>query len=151
MPLVAPRLKVHHLTIHQNQLYHLLYTTHFTFHISHSQSAIMSQGFNISGYPGIASNVTYLSQCTPALCSLNYAVVRYLPNSLANAAFMGLFAIFLIMQIVQWFFYRTHSFTFTMSCGLILEILGYLGRIAMRNQLFVEGPFLMYVSTFSIQ
>ncbi len=104
-----------------------------------------SQGVNVTGYPGIAANITYIDQCTPSLCSLDYAVVRYIPNTTANAAFAVAFAALLITQIISWFRYCTHSYTFTMCCGLILEALGYLARIAMKNRLFVKGPFLMYV------
>lgn len=101
---------------------------------------------NVTGLEGVASNITFLDQCTLEPYSLNYASLRYIPNLGANAAFGGIFVISLVAQIILWFSYRTHSYTFSMICGLILEVVGYAFRIAMRNHMFKEGPFLMYVS-----
>ncbi|KAG4441697.1 hypothetical protein IFR05_002831 [Cadophora sp. M221] len=107
-------------------------------------------GANITGLEGIASNVTSLDQCTPELCSLNYASLRYIPNFGANAAFGSIFVIFLIAQIILWFSYQTHSYTFSMTCGLILEVVGYAFRIVMRKHMFVEGPFLIQIICITI-
>jgi hypothetical protein len=100
-------------------------------------------GSYIAGYPGIASNVSYISQCTPSLCSLDYAVIRYVPNAPSNFLLACIFALFLLTHIILWVIRRTHSFSFAMCCGLILEILGYLARVVMKSHLFVSGPFLV--------
>ncbi|KAL2062845.1 hypothetical protein VTL71DRAFT_5917 [Oculimacula yallundae] len=98
---------------------------------------------NITGLAGIASNITSLDQCTPKLCSLDYASLRYVPNLGANAAFGTIFILVLLAQIVLWFQSRTHSYTFSMICGLILEAVGYAFRIVMRKHMFNDGPFLI--------
>jgi len=98
---------------------------------------------NVTGQPGIDSSVTFLSQCTPKLCSLDYAVLRYVPTYSGNLALTSIFGAFLVAQIIFWVFYRTHSFTIAMSCGLILEIVGYCARVQMHFVLFTSGPFLM--------
>lgn len=100
-------------------------------------------GSYIAGLPGIASNVSYISECTPALCSLDYAVIRYVPNAASNFLFAVIFAVFLLTHLILWVIRRTHSFSFAMCCGLILEVLGYIARVIMKTHLFVSGPFLM--------
>jgi hypothetical protein len=102
----------------------------------------MSGGY-VKGLPGIAPNVTYLSECTPSLCSLDYASIRYVPNAASNFILAVIFAIFLLTHLVLWVIRRTHSFSFAMCCGLILEILGYLARVIMKSHMFEQTPFLM--------
>lgn len=102
-----------------------------------------SHSIPIANYPGIAANITSLDQCTPSLCSLDYAVVRYIPSALANAAFATVFTALLVTQITAWFQHRTRSLAITMCLGLVLEVLGYLARWEMRNYLFIKGPFLV--------
>jgi hypothetical protein len=97
----------------------------------------------VAGLPGISSNVTYLSECTPSLCSLDYAFIRYVPNAGSNFLFAVMFAIFLLTHLVLWVIRRTHSFSFAMCCGLVLEILGYLARVIMKTHMFEQTPFLM--------
>ncbi|KAH7323645.1 RTA1 like protein-domain-containing protein [Rhexocercosporidium sp. MPI-PUGE-AT-0058] len=105
---------------------------------------------NITGLEGIAFNITDLNQCTPELCSLHYASLRYIPNLGANATFVGIFTIFLTAQIILWLSFRTHSYTFSIICGLILEIIGYAFRIVMRKHMFSEGPFLIQIICITI-
>lgn len=100
---------------------------------------------NVTGLEGIAPNITSLNQCTLELCSLDYASLRYIPNLGANATYLGIFVIVLIAQIVVWFRSRTHSYTFSMICGLILEVVGYAFRIVMRKHMFTDGPFLIQI------
>jgi hypothetical protein len=104
---------------------------------------MLSSHLNITGYPGIATNITSLDQCTPLLCSLDYAVVQYIPSTAGNTIFAGFLAVLLAIQLSIWFLCRTHSFTSTMCSGLALEILGYVARTVMGHQLFVNGPFLV--------
>jgi hypothetical protein len=102
-----------------------------------------TQGPVITGLPGIAANITYMSQCTPALCSMKYATIEYVPNLHWNEGYLGCFAILLLVQIILVAFYRTWSYTAAMFCGLILECVGYYGRLQMHFHVFDSGPFLM--------
>jgi hypothetical protein len=102
--------------------------------------------FNGEIYPAgswIASNLTSTGQCTLDLCSLKWANVDYVPNAGANMLFAIIFAFFLLTQLVFWVWRRTHSFSFAVSCGLVLEILGYLARVIMKTNMFSQTPFLM--------
>lgn len=91
----------------------------------------------------IASNLTSTAQCTLDLCSLKWASVDYVPNAGANMLFAIIFAFFLLTQIFFWVWRRTHSFSAAVSVGLILEILGYLARVIMKNNMFNQNPFLV--------
>jgi hypothetical protein len=97
---------------------------------------------NIVGYPGVASNITFLSQCTPALCPIELAVVNYVPSLEANALFIAIFAVFFILQTTMVFFYKTYSYSFALCLGLCLEMLGYLARVQMRFSIFIMDPFI---------
>jgi uncharacterized membrane protein len=100
-------------------------------------------GPNIAGAPGVASNITYLLQCTPALCDMKLATVTYVPNLIWNEVYLAIFAALLLIQIIMVFFWRTWSFTAMMFFGLLLECVGYYGRIAMHKNIFDSNPFLM--------
>lgn len=102
-----------------------------------------SLGPSVAGLPGVAGSVTYLLECTPALCDMKYATVKYVPNLLVNQIFLGLFAGLLLMQIIMLFFWRTWSYTAMMFCGLLLECVGYFGRLQMHKNIFDINPFLM--------
>ncbi|TVY84579.1 Sphingoid long-chain base transporter RSB1 [Lachnellula suecica] len=105
---------------------------------------------NVTGRPGIDPSVTFLSECTLKLCSLDYAVVRYVPSFGGNLAVTSIFGAFLVAQIIFWIFYRTHSFTVAMCCGLILEIVGYCARVQMHFVLFTSGSFLLNIICLTI-
>ena len=103
---------------------------------------------NVSGLhlPGIAANITFMSQCTPALCDLQkYGTLKYLPSGTGNLIFAGIFAILGIYHMACWPIWKTHSFSLFMFMGMVLEVMGYLGRIDMRRHMFISGPFLLYV------
>ena len=98
---------------------------------------------NVTGLPGIAANITFISECTPKLCDMKYASMEYVPNLYANEVYLALFAIFLLAQVIMVFPFRTWSFTFMMFLGLFLECVGYWGRIVMHFNMFLSTPFLM--------
>jgi hypothetical protein len=105
----------------------------------------MSQ--NISGYhlPGIAPNISFIeTQCTPALCNVTmYGTVTYVPTLWGNLIYLALFALFLFVQLIFVCIYRTWSYSFAMSAGLFLEVIGYYGRIAMHYNVFNTNNFLV--------
>ncbi|KAK0122677.1 hypothetical protein ONS96_009714 [Cadophora gregata f. sp. sojae] len=105
---------------------------------------------NVTGLEGTASNITSLDQCTVELCSLDHAILRYVPNFGANIAFGSIFITLLIAQVILWFRSRTHSYTISMFCGLILEIVGYAFRIVMRKHMFDDWPFLVQIISITI-
>lgn len=81
--------------------------------------------------------------CTLSTCPIEAAYVEYQPNVPGNAIFMGVFGLLLIGQIGLGFMYRTWSYMVPMVAGLILEVLGYLGRIMLHNNPFNFDSFLL--------
>ncbi|RDW73451.1 hypothetical protein BP6252_07358 [Coleophoma cylindrospora] len=109
-----------------------------------------ARNFTAGTVPGVAANITSILQCTPALCSLEYATVLYVPTLAGNSLYLALFALLLVIQAVQCFFFRTYSYTIAMICGLVLEIVGYLGRVQMHFDVFAGNPFLLYIICLTI-
>lgn len=93
--------------------------------------------------------ITSSQQCTLETCPLSYAHIRYIPNLGGNAFYVTLFAILIPVQIWIGIRTRTWGFMFGSICGLILEVLGYVARLKMRDNPFIDCWFTMYV--FDIQ
>ena len=100
-------------------------------------------GAKVAGMSGVAANITYISECTPKLCDMEYATMNYIPNLYANEIYLALFAFFFVVQLIMVFPWRTWSYTFMMLLGLALECIGYWGRIGMYFNIFLTTPFLM--------
>ncbi|RDW82577.1 hypothetical protein BP6252_03689 [Coleophoma cylindrospora] len=86
--------------------------------------------------------------CTLAICPLEYALIHHLPNVAGTVIFLTLFTILLIAQIGLCIKYRTVYFSTAMVCGLILEVLGYVGRVMERNNPFDFSAFLLNYSSY---
>jgi len=85
------------------------------------------------------------ADCTLTACSLLQAHLQYVPSLAANALYLSLFAVMLGAQIILGIKYRTWGFLGGMFGGLVLEILGYVGRVQMHYNPFTDNPFLMYI------
>lgn len=82
-------------------------------------------------------------QCTLALCPIESAFVSYDPSLTGNIFYAALFGILLVAQLGLGFRYRTWSFMSGMCAGLLLEVVGYAGRIMMHYDPFSNNNFLM--------
>ena len=94
------------------------------------------------------SNANTMSQCTLKLCPLStfgQANFGYIPTLPGNALFAAIFAVLLIIQIILAVRWRTWTFLIGMFGGLVLEVIGYIGRILIHNNPFAKNPFLLYV------
>ena len=81
--------------------------------------------------------------CTLATCPLSDAFLDYDPSLGGNAFYIAVFATVLVSQIVQLIRYRTWSYSLCVMFGLVLEIIGYVGRVQMHFNPFLSNPFLM--------
>ena len=81
--------------------------------------------------------------CNPQICPLDYAYIRYQPNLGGNSFYVALFGALLIAQVFLGVRYKTWSFMFALCAGLILEVVGYVGRILMHFDPFSDNNFLM--------
>lgn len=93
--------------------------------------------------------ITSSQQCTLETCPLSYAHISYLPNLGGNSFYVAVFAFFIPVQLIMGFWTRTWGFVIGITCGLILEVLGYIARIKMRDNPFIDRWFTMYVRNFS--
>ncbi len=93
-----------------------------------------------------AVDIRYLlehHQCTIELCPIDDAFIRYDPSLAGNTFYAALSGVLLIAQAVLGIRYKTWSFMFGLCAGLVLEVVGYVGRILMHNDPFADNNFLM--------
>ncbi|KAI9042377.1 RTA1 domain-containing protein [Aspergillus affinis] len=88
--------------------------------------------------------------CTLETCSLDLAYIQYLPSNGGNTFLLALFLVILLVQMTFLLCYRTWAFSITMICGLILEALGYVGRIKLHYNPFGFTNFLLYLVCLTI-
>lgn len=106
----------------------------------------MATGTAPDGSPltiGLNGTVIPLDTCTVDTCSLLFAQVQYRPSFSANLAYLIIFAVLLVAQAVLGCIYRSWGFLIGISCGLLLEIIGYVGRIELHNDPFSFADFVM--------
>jgi hypothetical protein len=92
--------------------------------------------------------VNSTEECTLTTCSILQAQYTYDPSLTGNAFLASFFSLLVLFQIILGIYYRTIGFSIAMSCGLILEVIGYIGRVQMHFNPFIQQPFMMYVSPF---
>ncbi|OHE94874.1 RTA1 like protein [Colletotrichum orchidophilum] len=85
------------------------------------------------------------AHCTVETCPLSCAQVEYLPTLAGNAVYAAAFGLLLIAQIGLGIRYKTWGFMVGMTCGLVLEIVGYAGRIMLHNNPFDFNNFIIYL------
>ncbi|KAI5249727.1 putative RTA1 domain protein [Aureobasidium subglaciale] len=82
--------------------------------------------------------------CTLQTCCFEQGFLDYPPNLGVSVAYLTIFGIFMLAQLGIAIYYRTWAFGFAMFGGLILEIIGYTGRILIRSNPFDMNIFLAY-------
>ena len=93
---------------------------------------------------GLIANPTIPDQlCTLETCTLLQAHFQYLPSLAGNVLYVAIFAIVLALQIILGLRCRSWGFLGGMFGGLVLEIIGYAGRVQLHYNPFIDRPFLM--------
>jgi RTA1 like protein len=82
--------------------------------------------------------------CTLGTCPIQWAFVEYIPSLAGNATYLSIFVALWIAQLYLGIRYRTWGFLTGMVVGVLLEILGYLGRILLHSDPFNFNYFLVY-------
>ncbi|KAI5242317.1 putative RTA1 domain protein [Aureobasidium subglaciale] len=85
-----------------------------------------------------------MDMCTLQTCCFEQGFLDYPPNLGVSVAYLTIFAIFMILQLGIAIFYKIWAFGFAMFGGLVLEIIGYTGRILIRSNPFDMNIFLAY-------
>lgn len=89
--------------------------------------------------------------CTVDTCDINTSYYFYRVSLAANATFLALFTISLAGFIAAYALTRRASaFTFAMFCGVLLEVIGYAGRIKSWLNQWEETGFLMQIICLTI-
>ncbi|KAF4233516.1 hypothetical protein CNMCM8980_010235 [Aspergillus fumigatiaffinis] len=88
--------------------------------------------------------------CTLDICPITEAYVYYVPSLAGNAFYLALFVVLLAAQAVLVVRYRTWGYFAGLFGGLVLEIIGYLGRIQLHNNPFRFDPYLEYLICLTI-
>ena len=83
------------------------------------------------------------NKCTLQTCSLNRSYVGYAPNLAANSILVGIFGLILLLQIGLGIRYKTWAFMAGLFSGMLLEVIGYSGRLQMHSKPFDRGSFLL--------
>jgi hypothetical protein len=84
--------------------------------------------------------------CTIQTCPIACGEVTFIPTLPGNVLYAVLLGLILLSQIILGVWYRTWGFMIGMSCGLILEVIGYSGRVLLHYDPFSFNNFLLYVS-----
>ncbi|KAK3297749.1 RTA1 like protein-domain-containing protein [Chaetomium fimeti] len=103
-------------------------------------------------------NLTLLQNprlCTSCTCpleleGLHLGVMSYFPSLAGNALFAAVFGLCLLPQIYFGIRHKTWGYLIAMSGGLILELLGYIARVLMRDNMFTDVFFIMYLVCLTI-
>ncbi|KPM42163.1 hypothetical protein AK830_g4430 [Neonectria ditissima] len=88
--------------------------------------------------------------CTVETCPLSCAQVDYLPTLAGNAVYAAVFGLLLLTQLGLGIKYKTWGFMVGMVCGLVLEVVGYAGRIMMHDNPFDFNNFIVYLVPLTI-
>jgi len=81
--------------------------------------------------------------CTLDTCCLAQSSFTYRPDLGGNIFFAVFFGILLIPQLGLGIYYKTWGVLIGMICGLVLEVVGYAGRVLLHNNPFNDNAFLL--------
>ena len=90
------------------------------------------------------ANVYTCDAVTPT-CLIQNSIYGYFPSLPANAFFLALFITLLIAQLYLGIRYRTWTFAFALSCGCLVEAVGYVGRLMLHHNPFSNNGFTMQI------
>ncbi|KAF2760759.1 putative RTA1 domain protein [Pseudovirgaria hyperparasitica] len=94
--------------------------------------------------------ITDLDQCTLDICPIDIARFHYLPNVAGNVFFCIVFGVCLLLQLFFGIKHKTWGYMVAMVFGLVLELLGYVGRLLLHNNPFLFDNFLLYLICLTI-
>ncbi|OQO04791.1 hypothetical protein B0A48_09715 [Cryoendolithus antarcticus] len=75
--------------------------------------------------------------------TVNLAHTTYIPSMAGNTFYVAIFGLVLLAQLGLGIWKKTWGFMVAISSGVLLEIIGYIGRIMLSQNPFPDNPFLM--------
>lgn len=91
-----------------------------------------------------------LDECTVDTCPLIDSATGYAPSLGGNLIFVVLFGVLIFPQLFFGIRHKTWGFMAGMLGGLILEMVGYIGRVQLNDDPFGEDPFMLQIVTLTI-
>lgn len=88
--------------------------------------------------------------CNLDNCDLTLAQIDYRPNLIGNGIVASFFALCILAQLVLGIRYKTWAFMGAINFGLVLEVVGYTGRIMLYRNPFDNNAFLIYLVCLTI-
>lgn len=73
------------------------------------------------------------------------SLLGYRPSLPATALFIALFGVTMLIHVAQGILWKSWGFMSFMLAGCILEIIGYVGRLIVRDNPFDFNGFLMQI------
>jgi RTA1 like protein len=98
----------------------------------------------------INNNLCTLQTCPLVLDGEPLAHLDYLPDVGGNGLYAGIFGLFILLQIPLAIRYRTIGYFIGMLGGLLCEFIGYIGRVLMHSNPFIDVNFIMYLCCLTI-
>jgi hypothetical protein len=78
-------------------------------------------------------------------CIHEYGELDYIPTLPGNILFAAIFGVALVAQIYLGIRHKTWGYMTAMIGGCVLEIVGYIGRLMMHNDIFDNNAFIIYI------
>lgn len=89
-------------------------------------------------------NVYTCSEITD-VCQIAYSIYGYYPSLPANAFFLSLFVALFGTNIYLGLRYKTWTYAFALTCGCLVEAVGYIGRLILHENPFSNLGFTMQI------
>lgn len=93
--------------------------------------------------PALNGTLINSDYCTTKICAMQYAELDYVPSNSGNMAYLIIFAIILLAQLILGPLYKTWGFFTGIFCGIALEVVGYGGRLGLHSNVFSFNYFVM--------
>ncbi|KAL2064544.1 hypothetical protein VTL71DRAFT_3681 [Oculimacula yallundae] len=81
------------------------------------------------------SDINFMD-CTKETCTVEQSVYGYYPSAVASYIFIVVFGVSALAHVIQGVMTRSWSFMTVMAIGIVLEAIGYVGRVLMRDDPF---------------
>jgi hypothetical protein len=99
----------------------------------------------MSGLPNGLISYGPRANCTLDICPVEWSVYQYRPSLAANATFIALFGLAMVVHIFLGIRWKTWGFMAFMILGCTEAMVGYVGRIMLYNNPFSFAGFLIQV------
>ena len=113
----------------------------------------MSNLTHSTGHGTGTGNLTLLLNpelCTLETCDLSMASFDYLPTVPGNAIYAAIFGVYVVAQLFLGIKHKTWGYMVAMVTGLLLEVIGYVGRVLLHSSPFNNNDFLIYLICLTI-